>query len=198
MGSDHFVAPARNRMVAVRPAPSPDSLGTWPVNVLVREGYHFLVQMPKKPGETKENLVVYGLHGSGPTADDTNVSDEEDGPLDDYRRFLAFAFPEKFSEVDEQGCIPQQSIEYDWSGIMGFTKDQNVVLGPVKGKLGQFTSVGYNGEGMVKCWTSGLVVTDMITWELSKSRTSSNAPQSKWMRPDWYPAHWVVNESELD
>lgn len=194
MGTDQQVVPVRDMVVAARPKPSANSRGTWPVNILAREGYHWLVQMPQRPPEKQENLVVYGLHGSGPTADDTTLLDESEGPLDDYRRYLPFTFPDKFSVTDEQGRIPQESLEYSWTGIIGMTENENVILGPLKGKQGQFTSVGYNGGGMVRCWGSGQVVADMISWELKRfDGKVQKDNDTAWTAPEWYPPQYLKN-----
>lgn len=151
--------------------------------------------MPQRPAENQENCVVYGLHASGPTADDSTLLKEPaEGSLDDYRRYLPFAFPAKFSSTDEDGRIPEKDVKYAWTGIIGQTKNENVILGPVRAKSGQFTSVGYNGAGMVKCWGSGCVIADMILWEFGQVEGElTNA----WSAPDWYPKHYVKNLDEL-
>lgn len=200
MGTDLEVTPVRDQVVAARPSPSPDNRGTWPVNILARYGYHWLTQMPQRLDENRENCVVYGLHGAGPSVDDETLLTESEGPLDDYRRYLPFAFPDKFSTTDSQGRIPKESIEYTWTGIIGSTKNESVILGPVKGKKGQFTSVGFNGGGMVKCWGSGYVVAGMILWEIENAAVNGSDQASKqrtWDAPSWYPRHYLKNLDEL-
>ncbi|KAF2012916.1 FAD dependent oxidoreductase [Aaosphaeria arxii CBS 175.79] len=88
--------------------------------------------------------------------------------------FLERMFPEWFQNLDISRDVP-----YDWTGIQGFTMTGASIVGrPSKDSLGEFASVGHNGEGMGRCFASATVATEaMIAYLLGKS----------YQTPDWFP-----------
>lgn len=69
-------------------------------------------------------------------------------------------------------CIPEviKVSQYElevtdtWSGILGFTQDQNPFVGrlPFSGKAHQFVCGGYHGIGMIKAFIAGQILGSMI------------------------------------
>jgi glycine/D-amino acid oxidase-like deaminating enzyme len=183
------VSPVKDMIASFRPKPSPSSRGTWPLNVLVSNAMHYAIQLPSLPD--KENVVIYGLYYEFNSPDDSKLLDDTNGALAHQRAVLPLLFPEKFSEYDGEGRIPEENVERVWTGVCGHTTDWSVMIGPVKGKKGQFMSAGYNGAGMAKCWLSAKCVVDMILWELNKEK------KKEWQIPEWCPEHFCKNLEEL-
>jgi len=52
---------------------------------------------------------------------------------------------------------------HEWSGIMCFTKDHRPVVGELSERPGQFVSLGYNGHGMVRAYSCGRHLAQLIS-----------------------------------
>lgn len=90
-------------------------------------------------------------------------------------QFLRNTFRDWFPDDDMK-----KHVEYDWTGIQGFTADGSSIVGrPEKTSPGEFVSVGHNGEGMTRCFACSTVVTDMIL-DYLRGDTGLKAP-------DWFP-----------
>ena len=53
-------------------------------------------------------------------------------------------------------------VEYEWIGIMGFSKDRNPLVGPLAGRSGEYIAAGYTGHGMPVAYLAAQNITDMI------------------------------------
>jgi len=184
------VSPVKDMIASFHSKPSSESRGTWPLNILVSNAMHYAIQLPSLP--QRENVVIYGLYYEFNSPDDSKLLDDLEGALADQRAVLPLLFPDKFSEIDEEGRISKEDVERVWTGVCGHTTDWSVILGPVKSKEGQFTSAGYNGAGMAKCWLSGKCAVEMILWELDGKIKSQ-----RWRIPEWCPEHFCKNLEEL-
>ncbi|KIX98631.1 uncharacterized protein Z520_05932 [Fonsecaea multimorphosa CBS 102226] len=77
-----------------------------------------------------------------------------------------------------------------WSGIIGSTPDHSPLVGRVPLSVaerggeggGEWIAAGFNGYGMVQCWSSGEAIAQMALGQ----------PQ-----PDWLPAAVVISEERL-
>lgn len=58
--------------------------------------------------------------------------------------------------------IPNIKIEYEWTGIMGFTKDKNPLIGKLKDNL--FISAGFNGHGMPVCFWASKTIACLLSY----------------------------------
>ncbi|KAM6492626.1 FAD dependent oxidoreductase [Amanita muscaria] len=86
------------------------------------------------------------------------------------RSFLPRAFPAIKMEV---------KVTMEWTGIMGFTKSGNPIVGKIAD--GQFISLGYNGHGMPLAYGCAEAIAGMIAAELQGK---------KWDMPAWFPKHY--------
>lgn len=78
----------------------------------------------------------------------------------------------------------------EWTGIMGYTKSQDPIVGPLpdpsgaEGQVvpGQFVSAGYSGHGMSRAFLCAQVVAGMIVAE---------ERGSPFHTPDWFPSCYL-------
>lgn len=59
----------------------------------------------------------------------------------------------------------QLSPTHEWTGIMGFSRDNTPFVGPVPGSPGVFLAAGYTGHGMPNAWLCGAAVAVMARRE---------------------------------
>ncbi|KAK8011599.1 FAD dependent oxidoreductase [Apiospora arundinis] len=141
--------------------------------------WHWIQQRPKG------GPFLYGLA----TAECMNEYNDcatlpDDHPVrQDMYQFLAKTFCEWFPN----GVDVAKHVEYDWTGIQGFTADGASIVGrPNPGSPGEFASVGHNGEGMTRCFACSTVATGMILDYLRGEKEIK--------APDWFPRAFFRDE----
>lgn len=96
-------------------------------------------------------------------------------------KFLEKAFPTTFANIDEA-----TGIQYDWTGVQGFTMNNMSVVGrPDSNSPGEFASVAHNGQGMIRCFSSATIAIDALLAYLNNDR--------KWSPPEWFPVSFRRN-----
>ncbi|KAF5374253.1 hypothetical protein D9758_004538 [Tetrapyrgos nigripes] len=63
---------------------------------------------------------------------------------------------------------PGQGVDYQWSGIIGFTSDGLPLIGPIPNKSGLWMCAGHNGHGMARIFTAAPGLVHLMqggTWE---------------------------------
>ena len=69
-----------------------------------------------------------------------------------------------FKELER--LYPAQStkteITHAWSGLICNTEDENPIVGAIQEMPGQYLSLGYNGNGMVKAFSCGRHISELI------------------------------------
>jgi len=152
-----LIVPCRGQMSALIPLPSiagPNRLKT----SMGFEGDgldDYLIQRPTDKG----GHLMFGGGGTlghrfGIT--DDSIVDEKTAAY--LRRELidAFGLPEREDEKLEMKAVRE------WTGIMGFSRDEVPWVGPVPGKEGVFVAAGFTGHGMPNAWLSGKAVARMV------------------------------------
>ncbi|EXM11582.1 FAD dependent oxidoreductase-domain-containing protein [Fusarium oxysporum II5] len=111
--------------------------------------------------------------------DDSQTIPDDDPVKKEMLRFLKQTFGKWFPGVEVEPYV-----KYDWTGIQGFTVNGASIVGrPNKDSLGEFISVGHNGEGMTRCFTCSTVVTDMML--------SFLGGENGFQIPEWFPKAFV-------
>jgi glycine/D-amino acid oxidase-like deaminating enzyme len=122
----------------------------------------YLIQRPNSRGG---HLMFGGgrTHGKSIGVTDDSTFDEVTARY--LRRELidTFELPERSDEKLEMEAVRQ------WTGIMGFSRDEVPWVGPVPGKEGVFVAAGYTGHGMPNTWLSGKAVASMVGASLGGS-----------------------------
>lgn len=88
------------------------------------------------------------------------------------------------------GSVQPPVVNKVWSGIIGSTPDHLPLVGKLPASVtgrggsdgGEWIAAGYNGYGMVQCWSCGEAIARMALGEAM---------------PDWLPDVYVVTEQRL-
>jgi len=75
--------------------------------------------------------------------------------------------------------------EIEWSGIMGFTKSNDPLVGIVS--EGQYVSAGYTGHGMPRIFACAEVIAQMII---------ASKQGKEWKPPSWFPLWYLTPQSK--
>lgn len=65
--------------------------------------------------------------------------------------------------------VPELKATHEWTGIMGFSRDNKPFVGPVPTHPGVFISAGYTGHGMPNAWLCGKGVATMLVKDIDGS-----------------------------
>ena len=98
----------------------------------------------------------------------------------DMLAFTSSSIPKDFPEP----ATPVQ-IEYDWTGIMGYTKSGCSIVGRISlERPSEFLCVGHQAEGMCRCFALSTTVTQALLPELNGQ---------EYKKPEWFPSVYSRN-----
>ncbi|KAJ7148514.1 FAD dependent oxidoreductase [Mycena crocata] len=180
-GPNAGIVPTRGQVIATRAAVSSKELGkcSWDGN----EGFEYWFPRPLRSEDSEKPLVILG--GAREVLPDFGYHQTDDSSVDgsvgaSLRKFLPAAYPAK-----------EQEPEYEWTGIMGFTrlKDPFVRVvdksDPHDGRFqGQYISAGYSGHGMPRAFSCASVVASMVASDISGTA---------WEIPTWFPEAFLTS-----
>ncbi|KAH7127299.1 FAD dependent oxidoreductase [Dactylonectria macrodidyma] len=142
-----------------------------------RECFHWMLQRPNA------GPFLYGLWKAERIGryNDTVTLDDNNGIRKEMFSFLEDAYPNKFKNLTAEKDVP-----YDWQGVQGFTQSGSSIVGrPEPERSGEFVAVGFNGEGMGRCFACASVISDAILAELKGDKN--------WQAPEWFPHSYRRN-----
>ncbi|GAB7334540.1 hypothetical protein MBLNU13_g06525t1 [Cladosporium sp. NU13] len=152
-----LIVPCRGQMSALVPLPSIAGSNRLKTSMgFEGDGLDdYLIQRP----DDKGGHLMFGgggTHGHSLGVTDDSTFDERTAAY--LRRELidAFELPEREDSKLEMRAVRQ------WTGIMGFSRDEVPWVGPVPGKGGVFIAAGFTGHGMPNTWLSGKAVARMV------------------------------------
>ncbi|SPO26403.1 uncharacterized protein UTRI_03992 [Ustilago trichophora] len=159
------IIPTRAQVVAVAPS---SSKVLWGMGLSAGGGYEYGHQRPS----TESNLPLY-IFGGGReyatgrewgVADDVSLNSEVSAFLHPY---LARTFPNSYGE----------EVTMEWTGIMGYTKSKDPLVGPVPDGRGgkEYIAAGYSGHGMTRAFGCAQVVADMIMADMKGEKWSNRS-----------------------
>ncbi|KAI5243946.1 FAD dependent oxidoreductase [Aureobasidium subglaciale] len=151
-----LIVPCRGQMSALIPGSSfsGPSRTTTSFAFIGPEMDDYLVQRPEDKGA---HLMFGGGRSFGPslgTCDDEEVDAN-------VARYLRTSLPRLLVSGDGQG-ERELKAEYEWTGIMGFSRDGLPWVGAVPEHKGVFVVAGYTGHGMPNAWLCGKSVATMV------------------------------------
>ncbi|KAK0670547.1 FAD dependent oxidoreductase-domain-containing protein [Cercophora samala] len=164
----HFsdlIVPVRGQISAIAPPPSP--IPTLPHSYLFaadpEQGQHaprddYLVQRPvSAPGSGGE--MIYG--GGRRLALRLGVGEYRDDELEpNVARYLRSNLSPPLNLGGQDGELPAK---YEWTGVMGYSRDSNAWVGEVPSHRGIWVCAGYTGHGMPSAALSaGAVAAQML------------------------------------
>jgi len=183
------IVPTRGQVIATRAAVPRDKL--WKASGAGNEGFEYWFPRPQKDDDKDGRPLIIiggGRESTGPkyefyTTDDSTVHPKASETL---RKFLPAVYPEQF----EKGNEP----EMEWTGIMGYTKTYEPIIGQVidaAGQVvpGQYMSAGFSGHGMTRAFRCAEAIASMVHDELSGKPVAV---------PDWVPGHYTTGWTKVE
>eukprot|EP01113_Clastostelium_recurvatum_P043181 TRINITY_DN7098_c0_g1_i2.p1 TRINITY_DN7098_c0_g1~~TRINITY_DN7098_c0_g1_i2.p1 ORF type:complete len:421 (+),score=101.30 TRINITY_DN7098_c0_g1_i2:80-1342(+) len=137
------IVPVRGHMIVTNPQ-SP----LWPVSLLANDGFEYAQQ------RLDGRIALGGMRLTAPgkdvgVDDDTTVNE---AVIKNLRQFLVDHFPP----------LQDVQIEYQWSGIMGFTQDHLPIVGELPSSPHEYIAAGYSGHGLPFTFGCGRAIAWMI------------------------------------
>jgi len=115
----------------------------------------YLIQ---RPDQTGAHLMFGGGRSFGPSL---NISD--DAKVDEnVAKYLRTTLPHLLSSTSNEKGERELKATHQWTGIMGFSRDNLPWVGEVPGSAGLFVLAGYTGHGMPNAWLCGKSVAAMV------------------------------------
>ncbi|PSK42419.1 hypothetical protein B9Z65_4333 [Elsinoe australis] len=181
-----LIVPCRGQMSALLPPEELRGEGRLKTSLgFMKEGNHdYLVQRSNEKGG---HLMFGGAEKYGPRLGVTDDSIIDERQTDWLRKSL----PMYLSLEDKKKLELVQT----WSGIMGFSRDEVPLVGPVPGKEGLFMCAGFTGHGMPNTWlcgkTAALMVGQIRNGASTKDAVDTAAEETK------LPKAYQLSEARL-
>ncbi|PNS18039.1 hypothetical protein CAC42_3998 [Sphaceloma murrayae] len=182
-----MIVPCRGQMSAIKP---PGELAgekrlktSWGFS---EKGNHdYLIQ---RPNEFGGHLMYGGAekygHRLGVT-DDSFVDDRQ-------TKYLKTTLQRYFSLEEKK----ELDLVKTWSGIMGFSRDEVPLVGPVPGKKGLFMCAGFTGHGMPNTWLCGKTAASIAN-QIRRGVVSEDAVDAA-AREMGLPRSYILTERRLE
>lgn len=142
--------------------------------------WHWLIQRPHNGpfiygSSSTEKLLDY---------DDSVTLVDDESTHKHMKEWLESSLPRHFNSIEWS-----RDVLYSWSGVQAYTMDGTSCVGhPTKDSVGEFMSVGHNGEGMGRCFSCSHVLVDKLLYYLE-----GDSNQGPWSPPDWFPRSFLRN-----
>lgn len=150
-----LIVPCRGQMSALVPpaTASGDARLTTSYGFLGGAQDDYLVQRPSDRGE-------HLMFGGGRQCDGDTIGNADDSVTNPE---TAAYLRRELSTLLGLGREGEELVAVDqWTGVMGFSRDDRPWTGPVPGCPGLFLSAGYTGHGMPNAWLCGKAVGRMV------------------------------------
>ena len=122
-----------------------------------------------------------------------SVGVADDSVIDELTaRYLRSSLPRLLGMPDE---VKQLEAQAQWTGIMGFSRDDLPWVGPVPEYQGVFVAAGYTVHGMPNAWLCGKAVARMAVAELGGLRGEEAVHAA--VRETGLPTAYLVNEARV-
>lgn len=207
--------PVRGHMTAQRPGSSfPDFCGKQSWSFCHKVGFDYVTQRPGKKDADAKGLGAEIMMGGGVVQSPAQGVDEFGIWADDRTDFaissyltgiLSVAFGPKTWGGDDG----QRRVKALWSGCMGFTADMMPLVGKLDTSLtrrkrksstvtaGEYIVAGFNGEGMVSAWLSGVAVGLMVLGRDEVDFKEGDGRPPGRVR-DWFPDPLRCSKARVD
>ncbi|MBE9156183.1 FAD-binding oxidoreductase [Nodosilinea sp. LEGE 06152] len=156
------IVPVRGQVIATAPTAQLFDFD-WGVN----SGYEYAIQ--RQDGR----IIFGGMRWKSPTKEIDIEDDSRLEPLvsEGLKTFLRNTFPP----------LRDVAIEYEWTGIMGFTADENPIVGELPGRPGEYISAGYTGHGMPVAIAAGRAIAERIAGSAQTIIPKPFRPERFWL-----------------
>jgi len=138
-----IIKPVRGQALATAPAPR-----LWDFDWLANDGYEYAIQ------RVDGRIIFGGMRWRSPSKEEYI----EDDVSIDHRvsQGLQAFLSDKFEPLRDI------KIEYEWTGIMGFTPDEQPLIGELPHRPGEYIAAGFTGNGMSLGFLAGKVLAELI------------------------------------
>ncbi|TKA22779.1 hypothetical protein B0A50_07881 [Salinomyces thailandicus] len=199
-----LIVPCRGQMSALKPLPSlqgPKRLKT-SLGFLGDGLDDYLIQRPSERG----GHMMFGggrQHGPSIGVTDDSVLDPKTAAYLRRRLVEALGLPEIHDEP-----LREFEAANEWTGIMGFSRDNHPFVGPVPPKYSfeqtnLYMAAGFTGHGMPNTWLSGAAVAGMVQDSLAASVAGGQSPDEARIvelarKRTGLPAAYCITEARLE
>ncbi|KAF8584249.1 FAD dependent oxidoreductase [Ramaria rubella] len=174
------IVPTRGQVIAARSSVGIDKLRK--PSYGANDGYEYWFPRPvNASAEDSKPLVILG-GGRETGGPDFELGVTDDSVLNPATSKTLHAF-----------LIPGGMPEMEWTGIMGYTKSGDPLVGPVIDTLngvrfeGQYIAAGYTGHGMPRAFGCAEALVQMLVSDLRNET---------WKVPKWFPRHFLTTSRE--
>jgi len=144
-----LIVPVRGQVLVTAPI-SP----IWNFGFSTNFGYEYCQQRPDG------RIVLGGMRWLSQTSEIGIIDDTAINPVisSGLRGFLPQHFP----------TLQTLQVEQEWTGILGFSKDNNPLIGALPHRLGEYIIAGFSGHGMAMTFSAGKTVAEMIMGRMTE------------------------------
>ncbi|KAF8609861.1 FAD dependent oxidoreductase [Ceratobasidium sp. AG-I] len=159
----------------------------WPaVGWGANEGYEYWFSRPPKEENEKALVILGGGREAAVPNHEYNVAD--DSTINPVISKVLDEFLPRLYPTDFENHEP----EMEWTGIMGFTRTRDPLVGQVYNDdgeplAGQYIAAGYSGHGMPRAFACAEVLAQMIYADMSGTQ---------WSLPDWFPRNLLTKSTK--
>ncbi|CAD0081706.1 unnamed protein product, partial [Aureobasidium vineae] len=152
-----LIVPCRGQMSALLPGSTFSSLSRTKTSFafIGPSMDDYLIQ---RPDNSSAHLMFGGGRSYGPSL---GVSDDAEVEKN-VARYLRTALPRLLVSGEEHKEEKELKATHEWTGIMGFSRDNLPWVGEVPDHEGVFVLAGYTGHGMPNAWLCGKSVATMV------------------------------------
>jgi len=152
------IQPVLGQALATAPLPR-----LWDFDWSANDGYEYAIQ------RADGRIIFGGMRWCSPSQevgleDDTTI---ELSVSQGLRSFLREHFE----------ALRDIKIDYEWTGIMGFTPDEQPLIGELPHRPGEYIAAGFTGQGMSLGFLAGKVLADLIARRGDISLPAAFAPE---------------------
>jgi gamma-glutamylputrescine oxidase len=148
------IVPVRAQAIATEPVPR-----LWDFDWSANDGYEYAIQ--RQDGR----IILGGMRWRSPTKEVGIEDDESVEPnvSEGLRTYLGECFE----------ALRDIKIDYEWTGIMGYTKDDLPLIGELAHRPGEYIAAGFTGQGMSYGFLAGKTLAEQLV-----KKTSSKIPKT--------------------
>ena len=188
----------------------PDTKGRRSWSVIGKRGFDYITQRSGQPHDSPGELMVGGgvVQSPGHGIDEFGIWRDNEISYT-VRSYLEGLMPTIFGPENWGEDTRGYRVKQAWTGCMGFTCDLLPYVGRLDPRLtgrkiprklrsgGEWICAGFQGEGMVLAWLSGVAVASMVNGlEDEEVEAKPGIPGGK--LTDWFPKELYCSRERVD
>lgn len=194
-----LIVPVRGQMSALLPPKGstilPDSYGMVAALGQPQNNDDYLIQRPYSDVPNPAGHLMFGGGRGEGTLPTVGMSD--DSIIDQgSAAYLRRALLEILTLDGETEGLKELQAAAEWTGIMGFSRDNHPWVGKVPGRKGVWICGGYTGHGMPNGTLCGKAVVQMVAAD--KAGEDHSALQEQLVREGDLPRSYLVSEERME